>query len=64
MATSSITETVFIKDRKRISQFVKALESSKESKSKPVTYSRPVEHVNDKDDIRRIFKGTDGNDGI
>lgn len=63
MATSSISETVYIKDRKKIARFVKALEQSKASKAKTVVFSRPVEQISDAATIRKIF-GDTKNDGI
>ena len=55
MATSSIFQTVYIKDKKRISKFVKALERSSAGSAKQVDYSRPVETVNDPEAIRKLF---------
>lgn len=63
MATSSIFEQVLLKDKKTIGRFVSALERSKETKAKRVDYSRPVEHVEDTDAIRKIL-GADSNDGL
>lgn len=63
MATSSISETVYIKDRKKIARFVKALEQSKASKAKDIVFSRPVEQITDPAAIRKIF-GDTNNDGL
>lgn len=63
MATSSIFQTVCVKDRKKVAEFVRALEQSKETKAKNVAYSRSVEHVTDEQKIKRLFEvGTD--DGV
>lgn len=59
MATSSIFQTVYIKDRKKIARFVKALEQSKATKAKEVTFSRPVEQVSDPETIRKMFGDTE-----
>lgn len=56
MATSSIFQTFMIKDKKKIARFVQALEKSRGTKTEPVRYSRPVEVVNGKDEIRKMFK--------
>lgn len=63
MATSSISETVYIKDRKKIARFVKALEKSKATKAKTIIFSRPVEQISDPETIRRMF-GVTNNDGL
>lgn len=63
MATSSIFQTVLIKDKKLIGRFVSALEGSQRSRSKRTEYSRPVEHVEDTDRIRKIL-GAEADDGI
>lgn len=59
MATSSIFQTVLMKDKKKIARFVTALEQSKQSKAKEVSYTRPVEHVSNPDAIRRMFGATE-----
>ncbi|MBR1560398.1 MAG: hypothetical protein IJ646_09195 [Clostridia bacterium] len=56
MATSSIYQNIYIKDRRKIGKFVQALEQSKETPAKEVAYSRPVEEVMDPDMIRKIFE--------
>ena len=55
MATSSIFQNVMIKDKKSVSKFVHALEQSRTTRAKDVTYSRPVEVVEDSDMIRKMF---------
>lgn len=55
MATSSIFQTVYIKDKKKVKQFIVALEKSKQRKSKDVHYSRPVEQITEPEKIRKIF---------
>ena len=57
MATSSIFQSFCIRDKKKIYRFVNALEKARYWKaSKPVTYSRPVEVVHDKEEIRNLFR--------
>ena len=63
MATSSIYQTVYVKERKKVAEFVRALEQSKESKAKEVIYSRKVEHVTGDDKIRKLFEGNK-DDGV
>ena len=55
MATSSIFQTVYVKDQKKVAEFVRALEQSKKTKGKDVTYSRSVEHMTDEQKIKRLF---------
>ena len=59
MATSSIFQTVYMKDRKKIARFVAALEKSKQSKAKEVSYSRPVEYVSEPETIRKMLGDTE-----
>jgi len=55
MATSSIFQTVLVKDQRGIKRLVNALEQSQTTKAKDVSYSRPVEVVEDAESIRKIF---------
>ena len=59
MATSSIIETVCISDKKKIERFVRALESAKDTRPKPVTYSRSVQVVSEETEIRKMFPSKD-----
>jgi len=63
MATSSVYQNILVKDKRSIQRLVDALERSKDTPAKEVTYSRSVDIVEDEDTIRKMF-GVEYHDGI
>jgi len=62
MATSSIFQTVCIRNRRKVERFVRALEHSKFHPVKEVRYSRPVSQMTDPSEIKKLFE--EPNDGL
>ncbi|WP_181127238.1 hypothetical protein [Paenibacillus peoriae] len=55
MATSSITQTIILKDRKRSQQLISALENADKKRSKEVTFSKAHREIRG-EKIKEIFK--------
>lgn len=56
MATKTFLKNITIKTRKDADKFLQALENAENKKSKKVIVDKLVEDVEDKEQIRKIFK--------